>query len=409
VLEGNLDDFTLPDILRLLAFTSKSGRLALQREGAAGRIDLVEGRVREASGDAEHLVIARRLLGGGIVASDDLAAALDGRSSLPTDLELASDLAGAGAAEPGTIAEVLREQTVDAVFDLLRWSEGSFRFEGGQPDPRGEEVLDLAVPVDEVLAEATSRLESWPSVAERTGDADAVVTISRPPDERAEVSVTPDGWSLLALVDGRRTVADLAHLSGQGEFRTRRTLVSLLDEGVVTVGETGGPGHIDRLLADHDRLAALEAGLGAPAAPRATREAAPEATTLAAPSAPTSSPQPAARDAADAAPARSAAERPAARSDASATPRPAVNGAARPCPVTVRTDEVATATAAEATAAEATPAEATPAEATVAAGTGDGPPADAPLRAKARAGRLRTDPSVDAELVRRLIDGVESL
>jgi hypothetical protein len=372
VLEGNLDDFTLPEILRLLAFTSKSGRLSLTRDGAAGRVDLADGRVREASGDADRLAIARRLLGAGLVTADDLTEVLGGRDGLPTDLELARELARTGTLESGTLAEVVREQTVDAVFDLLRWKDGNFRFDRRDAESGDGQVLDLAVPVDEVLAEATSRLESWPSVEERTGDGDAVVTIARPKSERAQVSLPPDGWSLLSFVDGRRTVTELAHLSGQGEFRTRRTLVALLDEGVVNVGDTGGPGHVERLLADHERLAALEVGLGA--TPRPASSPAPRTRPVSAPPA-----RPAALS-----PAPAAVQAPEEPAPAPQAARPAATDQARPGPVTVRTEEVAAAIEADTDAAPNAP-------------------------TQPRGGRLRTDPTVDADLVRRLIDGVESL
>jgi hypothetical protein len=392
VLEGNLDDFTLPDILRLLAFTSKTGRLAIHRDGSAGRIDLADGRLREASADAEHLTIARRLLGGGLVSVGDLEPLLEDRSALPTDLELARALVEAGTLDSGSLAEVLREQTVDAVFDLLRWTEGSFRFEGGAPDASDGQVLDLAVPVDEVLTDATTRLEAWPEVAERTGDGDAVVTISRPAGEQGQVSLPPDGWSLLSLVDGRRTVTELARLSGQGEFRTRRTLVALLDEGVVSVGNGDGPGHVERLLAEHDRLVALETELGAPArhrpassgvhSPQGTDRPLAGSTSTSAASAAPVPPPPAASAPASSAPAPSA--------PAPGAPRTSAPGAARPGPVTVRTEELAST-------AEPAPSSA------------DAEAAEAATHGKARGGRLSTDPSVDAELVRRLIDGVESL
>jgi hypothetical protein len=381
VLEGNLDDFTLPDILRLLAFTSKTGRLAIRRADGAGRIDLVDGRVREASADADHLAIARRLLGGGLVSVADLEPVLRHRDELPTDLELARALVDAGTTEAGTLAEVLREQTVDAVFDLLRWTEGNFRFEGGAADPNGGQVLDLAVSVDEVLTEATARLEAWPSVAERTGDGVAVVTISRPSGDRAQVSLPPDGWSLLSLVDGRRSVGELARLSGQGEFRTRRTLVALLDEGVVKVGDTDGPGHVERLLAEHERLMALEAELGAPPVrPRATRPPSVR------PGATEGEPM------VDHPEGRTTAE-PAAGPVAASPARPSLPGTSRPGPVTVRTEDMPT----------------PPTDAPAAPPATEAEPADAARSGKSRAGRLRTDPSVDADLVRRLIDGVESL
>jgi hypothetical protein len=368
VLEGNLDDFTLTDILRLLASTGKTGRLALRREGAVGRVDLTDGRVREASGDADHLVIARRLLGARLVTGDQLVGALRARASLPTDLELARDLADAGLVDPGAVAEVVREHTVDAVFDLLRWQEGSFRFDGGSDAGEGGAVLELAVPMDELLTEAADRLASWPAVQERTGDASAVVTISRPPGQQDQVSLSPDGWALLSFVDGRRTVADLAHLAGQGEFRTRRTLISLLDAGVVTIADSGGPGHVERLLADHERLAALEAELGGEAA---TSRPTPHATRVSGRSEPEAPTQRPAGSSADApgAPAESPAAPPLAVAERPREPHPVAEVAATP------------------------------------------PGSDTEPRGPTghRDTRVRTDPTVDADLVRRLIDGVGSL
>jgi hypothetical protein len=352
VLAGDLEEFTLPDILRFLASACKTGRLALQRAGGAGRIDLTDGRVREASADADRLAIARRLLGAGLVSTDDLTDVLRGGDSLPSDLELARSLGQAGLVESGTLAEVVREQSLDAVSDLLRWEEGSFRFEGGTPDLRGEQVLDLTVPVDELLAEAHARLGSWRSAAERTGDADGVVTIARPRGERTQVSLPPDGWWLLSLVDGRRTVADLAQLSGQGDYRTRRTLVALIDEGFVDVGGLAGPSQVERLLADHDRLAALERELG-----RARRPADP----------PVSSPP--------------ASPPTASNGDATQAPRPGSDERHLPEAAPLRANGRTTRTAA----------------------------GGEPGQAAARSARLRRDPRLDADLVRRLIDEVESL
>jgi hypothetical protein len=324
VLEGDLTDFTLPDLLRLLALTSKSGRLRLRAGHREGRVDLVEGRVRDASADATRLPLARRALGTGVIDGEPVLAAVQGRDGLPTDLELARTLVGAGAVEASLLADLLREQVTDAVFDLLRWSEGTFRF-AGVGEVRGPSVLDLAIPVEEVLDEAGHRLEAWPTLAERTGDLDAVVVMSAPARERVEVSLPPDGWTLLALVDGRRSVADLVVLSGLGEYRTRRILAALCDEGVVTIGADAAEGPVGQLLAAHVALAALEAGTAPVASSPPTP---PRPTTVTAPPAP-----------------------------------PAGRGADTP----------------------------------------------RPLRAHARTGRLRTDPSVDADLVDRLIEGVEAL
>jgi hypothetical protein len=274
VLEGDLADFTLPDVLRLLAVTSKTGRLSLaDGDGREGRVDLVDGRVRDASAEA-RAAAARTARRSALAWST--ATRCERRSeadeALPTDLELARDLVTEAGAEAGALAQLLREQTYDATFDLLRWTTGTFRFSIDRDGRSDGSVLDLALPVDELLEETTRRLEAWPVLAERTGDLTSVVTVRAPRGDGTEVSLSAEGWALLALVDGRRTVGDLVALAGQGEQRTRQALASLLDAGVVEVGAADGSGPIERLLRDHAALAERERALtGIPSADDASR------------------------------------------------------------------------------------------------------------------------------------------
>jgi hypothetical protein len=361
VLEGDLTDFTLPDVLRLLSFTSKTGRLQLVGGDRDGRVDLADGRVRDASADAQRLPLARRALGAGLVDGDTLVAALGSFERLPSDLELARALVTDHAVDAGALAELLREQTYDATFDLLRWTSGSFRFSVDRGGSSDDPVLDLAVPVDELLAETDRRLASWPALAERTGDLGAAVSVRRP-RSGGEVSLSPEGWTLLSLVDGRRTVGDLVALAGQGEQRTRQALADLLEAGVVEVGAAGGSGPIDRLLRDHaalaDRERALTGGTEV-SEPASVAEVELEITEEV----------PAGLEvAADPAPADLVPADVEASADV-AVPDDEPDAVAEPQPI----------------------------------GASRG------LRTQVRTDRLRTDPTVDEELVTRLIDGVEGL
>jgi hypothetical protein len=375
VLEGDLTDFTLPDVLRLLAFTGKTGRLTIEADGTCGRLDLRAGRVRDVSADAARLPLARRLLGLGVLGGGALSELLEAREALPTDLDLARDLVAGGLVDASLLTPLLVEQTTDAAFDLFRWSTGSFRFTGA-PDIEDAEGLEPALAIDELVDEVTERLEAWADLVLRTGPLDAVVTITRPDDEAdggTSVALGPEGWGLLALVDGRRTVADLVSLSGQGEYATRRILASLRDEGVVSVGEPEASGPIEQLLADHRSLADLERSL-AGGTPTQARE--PRRRTSPPRTAAVTLPPP------DLAP-----------ETATSVSAPAPASVAAPTPVP-------------------TPAP-VPAATRGSAATSTGPLSGSgrvrQLRTTVRDERLRTDPTVDADLVDRLIEGVEAL
>lgn len=396
MLEGDLTDFTLPDVLRLLAATGKTGRLTVGSDGTNGRIDLRDGRVRDVSCDTGQLAFARRLLGIGALSADAVRQLLDGRDTLPSDLEFAGALVAAGHATADALAPPFVAHVTDAAFDLLRWSDGSFRFVGvpaaGPADP-----LEASLAVDALLTEVAERLESWPDLLERSGARDAVVTIARPDPAgagAADVAIGADGWALLALIDGRRDVAELAALWGQGEHAARRTLAQLRDAGVVTVGEAEQAGPLERLLAGHTELAGLERDLR-PAVPGASPsvatalDASPDPA-LVAPSEPDASPS-----AASPVP-PAPAVRPA---PAAAAPSAPVAPPPAPRPVrALRGPRPATAPAAP-------PAASREAAPTTVFGTSQ----VRPLRTTVRRDRLRTDPTVDTELLDRLIDGVEAL
>jgi hypothetical protein len=261
VLQGDLADFALPDVLRLLDSASKTGRLRLASGTSEARIDVVDGHVRDASADTGQLAVARRLLGLGLVDGATISRVLDGWSTLPTDLEFVSSLLQHGA-DPVGIPEVLRAHTVDALFDLLRWSDGSFHFDSHLGP--GEVPAAPSYPIGEILGEAEDNLRRWPEIERKTGAADAVVSIPNLLRSAHAGDVDPIGWAMLVLFDGQRTIGEVVELSGLGQYEARRILAGLLDRGTVRVGGASGVGPTEQLLDAHRLLAERQARLRPP-------------------------------------------------------------------------------------------------------------------------------------------------
>jgi hypothetical protein len=252
-LEGTLDAFSLPDIFQLLSYTKKTGTLHLRRgEDAHGVVHLRDGAVTGARADVRRQALGRRIVGAGVVDDKALAEAVNRVQSDPS-CGLARALADSGSLSEEFARALAAEQASDAVFELLRWPDGEFAFVVDEPDP---DDLGAVVAVEDVVAEGQRRLQTWAEA--EMPSADAVIALAPAPS--SDPALTRDEWSLLSLVDGRRTVADLVVLSGRGEYVVVSAIAALVDRGLLVVGESGGD-----VARRQELLSALE-GMPAPAA-----------------------------------------------------------------------------------------------------------------------------------------------
>lgn len=265
-LEGTLDAFGLPDILQLLAFTRKTGALRLSAPPAAGVVRVREGAICAASSDTSRQVLARRVVGAGLVGGDELAAAVEvaatGRHGVVTAL------VESGALGIDALLPLAGEQVTDAVGELLRWTGGEFSFVVDDADP---DALPLQLPVDDVVTEGQRRLAVWAELTAVIPSAEIALALNVAPGTGDEgLHCNRDEWSLLALVDGTRTVAEMVALLGRSEFTVMRTLAGLVTRGLLVVpGAAGSGGGFSEL----ERRQALLAGLETTANPAApTRE-----------------------------------------------------------------------------------------------------------------------------------------
>jgi hypothetical protein len=253
-LEGSLDAFSLPDIFQLLSFTKKTGALHLRRDVAHGVVYVTTGALTGGSSDVRRQGLARRLVGTGAVGDDALTEAV-ATATDASDVGVARALLQAGAVDEGALHEAAAEHVIDTVFDLMRWSDGDFAFVVDEANP---DDVGVSVSVEDAVAEAHRRLETWAQVSTTVPSPDTVlaVALSLPEDP----VLSREEWALLALVDGRREVSAVVAATGRGEFAVVSTLASLVERGLLVVTSEGEPPAVQTLLRRLGALASLEVG-----------------------------------------------------------------------------------------------------------------------------------------------------
>jgi hypothetical protein len=177
-LQGTLDTFALPEVLRLLAATKKTGRLRITGGRGNGSVWAADGEIRgvEAS-HAPH------------------------------------------ATEP-----------VDALFELLRFEEGSFTFDAEAVHDGAGQPAELEV----LLADAEALLDEWRSIESIVPSMDAWVSL-RKALPQSKVTVSQDQWTTLVAVGAGATVRRVADDLCLGELPVSRAVKELVELGIAEV------------------------------------------------------------------------------------------------------------------------------------------------------------------------------
>lgn len=183
-LEGSLETIALPEVLHLLSDTSKSGELLVSGDRGEGRLWFDAGRL---SG---------------------------------FDVHRCSDAA-------------------DALFELLRASEGRFSFDAGSSRPDSASTVGeegTGEDVRPVLEVAQARMDEW------TGIVAVVPSLKHraslcPEAPREHVKMSAAQWSLVVTIGEGRSVGDVLDRTGLSEFDGCRSVKALVEVGLVALAE----------------------------------------------------------------------------------------------------------------------------------------------------------------------------
>jgi hypothetical protein len=230
-LQGKLDEVPFADVLRLLRASRQTGALHLTGDELHVVVVVDVEEVQLATTGAEGLRSA--VVGGGLVDAerwDEVVAASE-------DAEPGSGLErliAAGADRDRLHARVY-EHTVTTLFELLLPSDAAFAFVPGESHPFARQP---GYPFDDVMSDVNHRVAEWREIATSIPSTSLVLRrASRLPASSGPITLTPEEFELLGLMDGRRDVAGLISAMGMSAFRVLTTLHHLKQLGAIAADE----------------------------------------------------------------------------------------------------------------------------------------------------------------------------
>lgn len=236
-LQGNLQDFSVSEILQLLGTQQKTGCLLLKHDAESVSIYVNQGRVVSARDP-------------GMRPDDPLISFLRDIHRLPeeqyrgiltlsreTGRDLEDLLLNGRYMEQEELASYLERLILDTLLRLSRWDKGTYRF-----DPavtwKGARLVDLST--EGALIEAARRVDEAKRFQAQFADPHKVLGVHDLPDPDEPLS--DEERELFGIIDGKHTIAEVTEAAPLTEYETQEALHRMIEAGWVEICGRRDPG-----------------------------------------------------------------------------------------------------------------------------------------------------------------------
>lgn len=230
-LAGNLKTIAFADILQLLAAGKKTGVLLVSDANRSKEVAFRDGVIIFASSlNSSEDMLGSLLLKRGRLSKDDLERAIVLHKQ--SGRQLGETLVDMKVFTQDEVAECLKMQIEEIVYNLFSWPQGEFEFKEDVTPKDAPFMLEL--PTMSVIMEGTRRIDEWVEIQKVMPKDDVLLRmVNMPPTDAEEIALTIDEFRLLPLINGERTTPQVIDLSPVGEFPSYRALYKLIVSGYV--------------------------------------------------------------------------------------------------------------------------------------------------------------------------------
>ena len=237
LLQGNLQEFSLPNIFQLVKMSAKSGALTIRREGDSGKVFFLDGVITYAYSQPQLLPLGERLVKAGAISSTQLKQALAAQKKSGGAARLGGILLKQGHIDRETLEQAVREQIQDTAFTFFSWTDGEFEF-AAEDTPPEEDVL-VGMSVETVIMEGCRRIDEWALIFEQLGSLERVphLAYGEHVDDEGSLTLTAEEWRVVVHIDGHADINTILRDCGLDRFHGAKVIYSLYSSGLINVSE----------------------------------------------------------------------------------------------------------------------------------------------------------------------------
>ncbi len=223
-LQGNLRDFSSTEILQLLGTQKKSGCLTLEWGTERAVVWVQEGRIVSTRplGQAKDDPLLAFLVTTHRLSDEQYRGLLTIQRESNRDIE---DLLLNGRyLDALELAAYLERQILDDLMRVVRWDNGSYRFD---PNSKWTQTPLVMLSMEGVMIEAARRMDEQKRFVTLFKDPYQLLGVRDLPDP--DEALSDEEREMFGIIDGHHTVADVVEQAPLSEYETYEALQRLLD------------------------------------------------------------------------------------------------------------------------------------------------------------------------------------
>lgn len=249
-LQGNLQDFTVTQLLNLVNLANKSGALLIQGPNEGARLVFRQGKLAFAqlvSEQGKTQGTLSSVLHRAEKINDAQLNTLQSRAAGMSDKELGLLLINSGYVTQQDILESLQSYFVSIIQQLFTWVEGRFKFDAAQDVP--DNKIPVRIALEDIIMEGSRQVREWEQLTYEIPNLDmALAFTDRPGVNLKKVNLNVEEYRVVSYINPKNSIRQIAKATKMSEVEIRRIVYGLLQAGLVKmIRPEGAPTQLEGL------------------------------------------------------------------------------------------------------------------------------------------------------------------
>lgn len=251
-IKGNLQNFSLTQLLNLITLAQKSGTLVVERSNEAVEVFFTDGKLAYADTEQADNSLAGILHQSELLSKSQYLGIKSNVNGM-SDKELGLLLINANYFSQQDILQSLQSHFTGVVNRLFTWMEGFFSFESDIAPPKDK--ITVKVGLENLILEGSRQIKELELLEDEIPSLDiAVKFVDRPEANVENLRLTAEEWQVIPYVDPKNSLKKIALVTDMSDLEIRQVIYSLVQAGIVEMVRTEKPAGVQPQVQLADQL-----------------------------------------------------------------------------------------------------------------------------------------------------------